>query len=81
VDAVTEDGGCVELAVAWGLEVAKAAPLAAASLKALLGETLDPAVDVRARERERFIAAWTSDDHADAVEAFFARRAPRWAGR
>lgn len=81
VDAVTEDGGCVELAVAWGLEVAKAAPLAAASLKALLGATLDPAVDVRARERERFIAAWTSEDHADAVEAFFARRAPRWAGR
>jgi enoyl-CoA hydratase len=81
VDAVTEDGGCVELAVAWGLEMAKAAPLAAAALKALLRETIDPAAGVRASERERFIATWTSEDHADAVEAFFADRAPRWAGR
>jgi enoyl-CoA hydratase/carnithine racemase len=81
VDAVTEDGGCVELAVAWGLEVAKGAPLATASLKALLRETLEPAGPVRASERERFIAAWTSRDHADAVEAFFGRRAPAWTGR
>ena len=81
VDAVTEDGGCVELAVAWGLEVAKAAPLAAAALKALLQEALDPSADVRAAERARFIAAWTSADHADAVEAFFESRTPKWAGR
>jgi enoyl-CoA hydratase len=81
VDAVTEDGGCVDLAVAWGLEAAKAAPLAAAALKALLAQALDPADDVRAAERERFVAAWTSDDHADAVEAFFGSRAPRWLGR
>jgi enoyl-CoA hydratase len=81
VDAVTEDGGCVDLAVAWGLEAAKGAPLAAAALKALLGDALDPAVDVRAAERARFIAAWTSEDHADAVEAFFASRVPAWRGR
>jgi enoyl-CoA hydratase/carnithine racemase len=81
VDAVTEDGGCVELAVAWGLEVAKAAPLATAALKALLRDAVDPAADVRAAERARFVATWTSADHADAVEAFFERRAPEWAGR
>jgi 1,4-dihydroxy-2-naphthoyl-CoA synthase len=78
---VTEDGGCVELAVAWGLEVAKAAPLATAALKALLRDAVDPAADVRAAERARFVATWTSADHADAVEAFFERRAPEWAGR
>jgi enoyl-CoA hydratase/carnithine racemase len=81
VDAVTEDGGCVDLAVAWAHEVAKAAPLATASLKALLRETLDPVAGLRASERERFVATWTSDDHRDAVEAFFARRPPRWTGR
>ena len=81
IDAVTEDGGCVELAVAWGLEVAKAAPLATAALKALLGEAIDASPGVGASERARFIANWTSADHADAVEAFFERRAPRWTGR
>jgi enoyl-CoA hydratase len=81
VDAVTEDGGCVELAVAWGLEMAKAAPLASASLKGLLRDALDASVDVRSSERDRFVATWTSLDHADAVEAFFGNRAPRWTGR
>jgi len=81
VDAVTEDGGCVELAVAWGLEVAKGAPLATAALKALLREAIDPAAGVRASERERFIATWTSEDHKDAVEAFFGSRAPSWTGQ
>jgi enoyl-CoA hydratase/carnithine racemase len=81
VDAVTQDGGCVELAVAWGLEVAKGAPLATAALKALLRDAVDPTADVRAAERARFVATWTSADHAEAVEAFFERRAPEWAGR
>ena len=81
VDAVTEDGGCVDLAVAWGLEIAKGAPLASAALKGLLRGILDSPADARASERERFIATWTSDDHADAVEAFFGSRAPRWTGR
>ncbi len=81
VDAVAEDGGGVDLAVAWALEVAKAAPRATASLKALLRETVDASGSLRATERERFVATWTSDDHEEAVEAFFARRPPRWTGR
>ena len=81
VDAVTDDGGCVERAVAWGVEMVKAAPLASAALKALLREAIDPAAGVLASERERFIATWTSADHADAVEAFFEGRPPRWTGR
>jgi len=81
VDAVTDDGGCVERAVAWGLEVAKAAPLATSELKALLHETVGHAEAVRASERERFIGTWTSEDHRDAVEAFFEGRPPRWTGR
>jgi enoyl-CoA hydratase/carnithine racemase len=80
VDVVTEDGGCVERAVAWGSEVAKGAPRATAALKALLLQSLGES-PVRAGERERFVAAWTSEDHRDAVEAFFAGRAPRWTGR
>jgi enoyl-CoA hydratase len=80
VQAVTEDGGCVERAVSWALDVASGAPRATADLKTLLREAIDPAAaaGVRDRERELFIAAWTGADHQDAVEAFFARRPPRW---
>jgi enoyl-CoA hydratase len=81
VDAVTADGTCVERAVAWGNDVAIAAPGAVTALKALLREALGPATAYLAAERERFVATWTSPDHEDAVEAFFEGRAPRWKGR
>jgi enoyl-CoA hydratase/carnithine racemase len=77
VDAVVPDGSCVERAVAWGQDVAKGAPGAVASLKGLLQAAV-AAGGIRDLERERFVAAWTSDDHVDAVEAFFGRRPPRW---
>jgi len=78
VDDVTEPGGAVLRAIAWGLDVAQGAPRAVAELKALLADA--HAGDLRTRERERFIAMWTSGDHREAVEAFFASRAPRWTG-
>jgi enoyl-CoA hydratase len=78
VDDVTEAGGAVLRALAWALDVAQGAPGAVASLKSLLTSSLDN--DLRARERERFITMWTSADHREAVEAFFASRAPTWTG-
>jgi enoyl-CoA hydratase len=81
VDDVTEPGGSVARAIAWGLDVAQASPRAVAELKALLRDALDSATDVRAKERERFIASWTSADHREAVEAFFGSRAPQWVPR
>ena len=79
VDDVTEAGGAVLRAMAWGLDVAQGAPRAVAELMALLAD--HQAADLRTRERERFIGVWTSDDHREAVEAFFASRAPVWTGR
>jgi enoyl-CoA hydratase len=81
VDHVCEPGESVAHAIAWGLDVAQASPLAIAELKALLWDAVGAAADLRAQERERFIRTWTSDDHREAVEAFFAGRTPRWAGR
>lgn len=81
VDAVTPDGGCVERAVAWGHDIGKGAPSAVAEIKALLREATGSTTALRALERERFVAAWTSDDHEDAVEAFFEGRPPRWTPR
>jgi enoyl-CoA hydratase len=75
VDAVSEPGGCVERALAWAGDVALGSPDAVREMKALL---VAARVDVGARERARFVATWTGADHAEAMEAFFAKRAPRW---
>ncbi len=81
VDEVTDDGGSVALAVAWGNEIAAGSPRAVAEMKALLRSARKGSTDLAAEERERFIATWTSADHAEAVEAYFERRPPRWLPR
>ncbi len=68
------------MALRWAGDVVRGAPLAVAGMKALLRAAVH-GEDVDSRERERFIATWTSADHADAVEGFFERRPPRWTGR
>jgi enoyl-CoA hydratase/carnithine racemase len=81
VDAVSEPGASLAEALAWARDVERASPGAVASLKALLADAVRPSARHRARERERFTSAWTGPDHHEAVEAFFARRAPRWRSR
>ena len=81
VDAVCERRGSVATALAWGLDVAQGAPLAVAELKRLLRETSAASADMRALERDRFVATWTSEDHKEAMEAFFGSRAPKWRGK
>jgi enoyl-CoA hydratase len=79
-DAVSEAGKSLEAALAWAEEIARGAPLAIAGMKALLREA-SRADRLREFERGRFVSTWTSADHAEAVEAFFAGRAARWSGR
>ena len=84
VDAVAEAGGAVETAVAWASDVAKGSPGAVEGLKALLQGALDVGAarrSQRARERARFIDAWASEDHREAVDSFFAGRASVWRER
>jgi enoyl-CoA hydratase len=78
VDTVTEKGACVARAIAWALDATQGAPGAVAELKSLLRDAIGATNELRARERDRFVTTWTSDDHREAVEAFFASRAPRW---
>jgi enoyl-CoA hydratase len=78
VDVVCERRGSVATALAWALDVAQGAPGAVAEIKGLLREASAATADLRARERDRFVATWTSDDHREAVEAYFGSRAPRW---
>ncbi len=82
VEAVCDAGTAVETAMAWARDVAAGAPGAVASLKTLLraaGRT--PAQRQRARERSEFVRAWTSRDHAEALDAFFEGRATTWGAR
>ncbi len=81
VDTVVETGNAVVTALAWALDIAGAAPLAIAEMKALFRDQAFAYAELRARERERFIRTWSSDDHREAIEAYFERRAPVWRGR
>jgi enoyl-CoA hydratase len=81
VDAVSKRGACVPMAIAWARDVARGAPLAVTELKMLLFEALGAKDNHLVREHDAFAATWASLDHGEAVEAFFARRAPKWRGR
>jgi enoyl-CoA hydratase/carnithine racemase len=81
VDAIADDGGALALAIAWCDEIAKGSPAAVRDMKRLVRAASSPREDVRPLERELFVAGWSGPDHAEAVEAFFARRAPLWRSR
>ena len=80
VDEVTENGLARTTALAWASDIALGSPKAIAETKRLLRETV-AAPDVRALERQAFVATWSGPDHRDAVEAYFERRPPRWEPR
>jgi enoyl-CoA hydratase len=80
-DAVSEGEEPVATALAWALDVTRGAPGAVRELKAMLRDVARGAPDVRAKERDRFVASWTSEDHREAVEAFFEGRTPVWKAR
>jgi enoyl-CoA hydratase len=80
-DAVAGAGECVKAAMGWAMDVSRGAPGAVRELKALLRATIAGTADLRESERACFVASWTSDDHREAVEAYFEGRAPVWKAR
>jgi enoyl-CoA hydratase len=81
VDHVTPDGTCLHVAKEWANDITKVSARAVAHLKALLRDARQPGPDMHAIERERFIATWTGPDHAEAMNAYFEKRAPVWRWR
>jgi enoyl-CoA hydratase/carnithine racemase len=81
IDFVSERDASVATAFAWAEDITEGAPLAIADLKTLMRESLAVQNDIRVHERDRFIATWTSEDHQEAVAAFFERRTAVWNGR
>lgn len=75
VEEVADDplARCLALAES----VAAQSPQAVTAFKALLREAYADAPS-RAKEWEVFQTLWGAADHAEALEAFFGRRAPRW---
>ncbi len=81
VDEVTENGLARTTALAWASDIAEASPRAVADMKRLLRETTQASHEVRAVERQLFVETWSGPDHAEAMEAYFARRPPKWQDR
>ncbi len=81
LDAVSPAGGAVEMALAWAADVALGAPGAVAEMKALVREARAKggAAELGVRERARFVATWSGAEHVEAMDAFFAKRAAKWA--
>jgi enoyl-CoA hydratase len=80
VDQITESGGATTTALAWASDIEAGSPRAIAEMKRLL-RAANAAPAIASVERERFIATWTSADHTEAMDAFFARRQPNWRPR
>jgi enoyl-CoA hydratase len=78
VDEVTENGLARTTALAWASDIAEGSPRAVAAMKQLLRASTAAARDVRTLERQRFVDTWSGVDHAEAVDAYFEHRAPKW---
>ena len=81
VDEVTENGLARATALTWASEIAQGSPTAITGMKRLVRGATTSAPHVRGLERQLFIDTWSGGDHAEAVEAYFARRAPVWNDR
>jgi enoyl-CoA hydratase len=81
VDHVCEKGTAAVVAHAWALDIVAGSPHAIAEMKQLLRATRAPTAAISKDERTRFVATWTGPDHAEAMDAYFARRPPVWRAR
>lgn len=79
VDELVEEGSARDTAILWAEEIAKGAPAAVTAMKRLVREACEATAQaVRPLERELFVSTWSGPDHAEAIAAYFERRAPRW---
>jgi enoyl-CoA hydratase len=82
VEEVVPDGEVQGRALALAEQMASGAPLAVRATKRMvhLAEEMDHE-SALALEAELFASTWMSEDHREALDAFFAGRAPAWKGR
>jgi len=82
VQRVTLEGQAVVGAVELARQIVAQPPLAVRAIKRTLRQIVGvPFADAAAIERQEFGEVWASEDHLEAVEAFFAKRLPVFHGR
>lgn len=82
VNRVCEEEGVLEEAIATGEKIAERGPLAVAAAKRLLhqGQDLDVGA-AQALEQAAFGATFATEDRVEGIQAFLAKRPPRFQGR
>ncbi len=81
-NAVVPKGDGLRVAKAMVREISKSAPGAIRSIKELLLFGLENTLDeTTSQESSRFADLWVSEDHDEAVKAFFEKRSPVFKGR
>lgn len=81
-NAIAPDGGGLAEGKRIAAAIAKAAPLAVRSIKKLLIEASERTLAGAAElEATLFAELWASEDHGEAVDAFFEKREPRFKGQ
>ncbi|GAB3626320.1 enoyl-CoA hydratase [Pandoraea terrae] len=78
---VAADMDVADAAYAAARRIAAGAPLAARINKQLIARLSPPVPPLSEAEWQAAFAYWNSDDHREGVEAFLAKRAPRFTGR
>lgn len=82
VDKVVEKNEVVPIAKDLTKRISKSAPLSIRFIKKLVNSCVDMTQrDANLLETELFSILWGSEDHDEAVEAFFAKREPVFKGK
>jgi enoyl-CoA hydratase/carnithine racemase len=82
VDLVTDDGGAIERAREWAERVAALPPIPVRMAKRAITQIASANhAATTYMDADQFALAATSDDHREALTAFFEKRAPRFTGR
>jgi enoyl-CoA hydratase len=82
VDVVADDGGALEIAKEWAHKISLLPPIAVRMAKRAITQ-IAAANHAAATymDADQYALAATSEDHREAVAAFFEKRAPRFTGR
>lgn len=79
LDRVVEQGGALEAALAWAIELSERPGQAVRSVKTLMDGSFSASLrEYFARELEAYVACYQTADAREGNSAFFEKRTPKW---